>query len=155
MNIQVQDLVCEFCKHVIRAEPVVIEQYRKEFEEGSRTCPVCTDKNGKRKFMLRLWKCGSCTQVQDDRSTHLCFCKKSGNTIKVVYDPHYKWMPKPNESILDKNMKDEIDMAKTLREVKKRIEKVRQIPLDRQVRIEKLLEKIANSVDKKEPVVKK
>jgi len=150
MNIQVQDLVCSFCKHIIRAEPNVIEQYRKEFEAGTKFCEVCCDKTGKRKFGLRTWKCGSCTQVQDDRSAHLCFCKDSSNIIKIVYDPHDKWMRDRNESLLDKQRKEEINLAKTQRLYKEKLAKARQEPIDRQKEIVDLLKLIAYSVDEKE-----
>jgi len=45
-------------------------------------------------------------------------------------------------------------MAKSQRILKERAAKVRQEPIDRQVRIEALLEKIADSLDKKEPEAK-
>jgi len=152
MKLAVQDLV-HSCGHIIRAEPDVIEQYKKEFESGSRTCSVCEDKNGKKKFMLRTWKCATCRQTQEDKAQHLCFCKKN-DTIKIIYDPKFAWMQKPNESLLDKNREDEIMLAKSQRELKKRLDRERLKPNARAERIEALLTKLVEQGDKSEPEVK-
>jgi len=159
MKLAVQDLVHE-CGHIIRAEPPAIEQFRKEFESGSRTCSVCEDKNGKKKFMLRTWKCATCNQTQEDKAEHLCFCKKN-DTIKIIYDPKFAWMARPNESLLDKNREDDIMLAKSQRLYKKRLEKERQKPNERADEIVNLLKQnnenqkiIIKALDKEESVIK-
>ena len=120
-EVEVQDIVCQSCGHIIRSTPNLIEQYRKEFEAGTKTCEVCVNQeNGIKRVFKRLWSCSECKQVQLDKQSGLCFCKVKSQ-LTVVTDPHNKWT-----NHLDKTAQDEINMGKTQRMFRDRVQKERE-----------------------------
>jgi len=105
---------------------------------------------------MNTTKCAECTQVWRSNQAfyHIKGCSVAkDNLLSVQIDPFNKWK-KDTKSIEQNKIDTEVHMAKSQRIFKDRLEKVKQAPIDRQVRIEKLLIKIADSLDKKEPEVK-
>jgi len=105
---------------------------------------------------MNTTKCGSCNQVWRSNQTfyHIKGCEAAKeNLLSIQIDPYNIWY-KGNKTIEQKKIDSEVHMAKSQRIFKERAAKVRQEPINRQVRIEKLLVKIADSLDKKEPEAK-
>jgi len=140
----VQDLVHK-CGKIWRASPDIIEGYRKALEDGSMNCPVCTYPNGSKRSMTLTWVCTKCRQTCLDSDIHLCFCKpKHDNVILKIAYPYKK--DQSNPELTRRN--EEINLAKTQRILAARVEKERNIPLERQQRIEVLLQKLVDQGEK-------
>ena len=106
-NVEVIDLVCTNCKHIIRATADIIEKEKLE------KCKICYYPNGLKRSLKVLWKCAGCNQVDLQSGSHLCFCTPKERKLEIHY-PHMK--PNPNK------MKDEIMMDKELRKLGKKIQ---------------------------------
>jgi len=143
-----QRLLCKKCGHILLAEENVI----KSRANSEYHCEVCWTE-GNVLHNMNTTKCAECTQVWRSNQAfyHIKGCTVAkDNLLSIQIDPYNKWY-KGNKTIEQKKIDTEIHVAKTFREVKKRVEKERQEPINRQVRIEQLLVKIADSLDKKEP----
>jgi len=146
-----QRLDCKKCGHILLAEESVI----KSKTNSEYHCEVCWTE-GNVLHNMNTTKCAECTQVWRSNQVfyHIKGCTVAkDNLLSVQIDPFNKWY-KGNKSVEQKKIDSEVHMAKSQRIFKERAAKVRQEPINRQIRIEKLLEKISNSLDKKEPEVK-
>lgn len=143
-EVEVQDLVHE-CGKIWRAEPEVIEGYRKALTDGSMTCPVCTYPNGLKRSMKLLWQCATCRQVCLDNEAHFCFCPKKENKLTIQY-PYRDKQTNPEVERRDA----EIDMAKTQRILAEKMRIERNKPRDVALENNKLLKQIAKSLEHKE-----
>jgi len=97
--------------------------------------------------MKILWQCATCRQVALDNQEHLCFCKPARNNpiLKISY-PHKRNQINPEIERRD----SEINLAKTQRILAEKVRRERNKPIERQQKIEALLERIADTLDNKE-----
>ena len=135
----VQDLVCQDCKHIIRASPDMIEKYKLE------KCKICYYPNGSKRALKLLWQCATCRQVCLDNQEHLCFCiPKHNNVVLKIEYPYKKNQTNPEME----RRSEEINLAKTQRILAARVEAEKRKPIDRQERMEALLQKLVDQGEK-------
>jgi len=147
----IQRITCKKCGHIKLSTANVI----KSIANDSYQCEVCFNPDGVL-HNQNTTRCAECNQVWRSNQAfyHIKGCaaaKEPG--LKIQIDPQNKWR-KDKKSLEQNKVDSEIDLAKSTRILKDRVAKEKQIPLDRQVRIEQLLTKIADSLDKKEPEAK-
>jgi len=146
-----QRIVCQKCNHIRITTTNIIDSISKDFK-----CEVCYNEDGVLHNM-NTTKCAECNQVWRSNQAfyHIKGCKAAKEDIglKIQIDPFKRWY-KGNKSIEQKKIDSEIHLAKSQRIFKERAAKERQKPNERADDIVKLLTKISDSLDKKEPEVK-
>jgi len=130
-----QRIICSKCHHIQISETKVIKSITPE----NFHCENCwTGDNVHRSGHLVV--CSSCQQVWHSRKTflHIKGCEVvKPYLFKIQYDPEGKWM---KDKQLEKKTRDaEINLAKSNRILRARVEAEKWEPVQRQVRVEELL----------------
>ncbi len=133
-SVEVIDLKCNDCGHIIRAEPSVIAIRKLE------KCKLCYYPNGEKRSIKSLVQCAACGQVNMANSSQYCFCK-----AKKGYEVFYPKMKTKSD-----NVKDQIMIDKEIRKLGVKVRAKRYSPVLVQEAILKELQKLnaANSNQK-------
>jgi len=148
----IQQLTCKKCGHIKVTTTNVI----KSIANDSYRCEVCFNEDGVL-HNQNTTRCSQCSQVWRSNQSflHIRGCPVAkDNLFKIEIDPFHKWRKDKSKSLEQTKIDNEIDFQKSQRILKDRLSKLKQEPIERQVRIEALLTKIADLLDKKEPEVK-
>ena len=146
MSLQVQQdndtykVICQQCQHYIRVD----ESSAKNYEENPETfeCELCFVKPGDPKPLLRqLVNCSTCTQTYDSRSS--CECPIPASTITIITDPKGVWF-KHNR------VNEQEEEAKTNRQFNKIVRNRKLEAEQRQIRVDKNLQRIADLLEERE-----
>ena len=132
-SVEVQDLVCSDCHHIIRGTKDIIEKLK------NSKCKVCYTTDGLKRSIKQLWVCGGCGQTDLQSGSHLCFCPVKDDTVKITFP--WKKNHKSESSIIQ----DQIDINKAERKLKQRVENVRNKPREVQEQILVELKKLNKS----------
>ncbi len=146
MSVQVQQendsykVICQQCQHFIRVDKASAENYENNPE--SFHCELCYVEPGDPRPLLRKFDhCATCNQTFDSRSS--CECPVPTSTITITYDPKHKWM-KHNK------VNEQQEEAKTNREFNKIVRNRKLEAEQRQIRVDKNLQRIADLLEEKE-----
>jgi len=132
-------VTCEQCGHFIRVDGESAENYYDNPE--SFKCELCYVQPGDPKPLLRtLHHCANCNQTFDSKTS--CECPIEASSIKIVYDPDNKWMKKDwNKDVGSYN-------NKSMRTFNQNVRNRRVEAEERQVRVDKNLEKTVELLTK-------
>lgn len=132
-------VICQKCQHFERVDKASAEKYDNDPE--SFHCELCFIPKGDNKIRLRKFiHCAECNQTFDSKSS--CDCSIQASSIEIVYDPKNKWMKKDwNKDYASYNAKTTLDFNKHIRNRKLEQE-------ERQIRVDKNLEKTVELLGK-------
>ena len=108
-ELQVQDLVCKQCRHIVRMEPFTIQKILAEtMAQGVYKCPLCYYPKGVHKIVRTYEQCGTCHQVMDPKDlTCLCIWKDNQKPgIRFVIDPKNVWRKDPKTITRDREVEE-------------------------------------------------
>lgn len=137
-----QKIVCSSCKHWQVFDEESINHFNKNPEEYD--CELCHfNQPGHPKFVGNYFACGFCNQVSRNDS---CDCEEAleanMSTIKLVFDPDSKWLRK-------NKVNEKEEEGKTNREFNKIVRNKKVEAEERQIKIEKHLERIVELMEAK------
>jgi len=153
MSEYIQELVkvtCSQCKRYKKCSPDVAKKW--EDDPESFHCDICWTPEGVHKVVQVLLECNKCHQIVTKTGPNsFCMCKdepiKSGISIK--YDPGGVWMKNKTNTRTEKIQHD-IEVGKQEWKFKKSVRALRVDELERNKRMDSNLQRIADSLDKKE-----
>ena len=143
MSVQVKEdndvycVICQQCEHFVRVDKASAEKYI--IEPESFHCELCYVAPGEPKHLTRKFDhCATCNQTYDSHSS--CECPPQVSSIKITYPQMKKDRDKDYGAY---NNRTTLDFNKRVRNRKLEAEQ-------RQIRVDKNLQRIADLLEEKE-----